>query len=699
MKKILTLLLTCIMGYMANPQNCQFSTVITQANTIECTPQAIFMNPPYAISWDFGDGTTYVSPNPIHMYITPGTYVITQAIFDSLNGASICISTDTVSLSFCTINYAQDNSNPSTFTFTTTNFGGNFSLWDFGDGSPAVMGDSVTHTYSAPGIYSVTMNDYNGTTTLCTNTIQIQYSLASSCSYNATQSNPVGSPNIFDFSALVASSGGNVYWDFGDGTSPVSGYSVQKAFGAAGVYNVCMTYINGADTCHYCSNITCTGTTSGNCTLTAIPDSMNGFGYTFLGVASNFASAIQWTVDGVIVGFGSTFAFQFTQVGVHLVCMDEILNGTIICNQCTPVTAGTPTNCTFYTSSNPGTPYIVNFNPASNLSGYTYYWNYGDGMFDSTSVNPTHIYTQPGIYNACLSIYQNGGLVCTSCQVINLQGNNQCQAHFTQVAVGLTAYYLDQSSGSGGITSYSWDFGDGTTSNLQFPQHQYATPGVYTTCLTVSTPLCTSVFCDSMFVDTTISNPTSCNAFFIFTQTSPYQLIGVNLSSGFNVTFMWDFGDNSGPITTPYPSHQYTSTGTYNVCLTVADNGGCTSTYCDTLTVDSLGNIIYRGLTSGGFILNIESPAQVTGIHQVDTTTIGSVYPNPANEILNVTLSGNTKSAVTYKINSIDGKTIVTGSLNHASNVLNIKDLDSGIYLLEIIAADGSQNVKRFVKQ
>jgi PKD repeat protein len=162
---------------------------------------------------------------------------------------------------------------------------------------------------------------------------------------------------------------------------------------------------------------------------------------------------------------------------------------------------------------------------------------------------------------------------------------------------------------------------------------------------------------------------------------------------------MWDFGDNSGPITTPYPSHQYTSTGTYNVCLTVADNGGCTSTYCDTLTVDSLGNIIYRGLTSGGFILNIESPAQVTGIHQVDTTTIGSVYPNPANEILNVTLSGNTKSAVTYKINSIDGKTIVTGSLNHASNVLNIKDLDSGIYLLEIIAADGSQNVKRFVKQ
>jgi PKD repeat protein len=40
--------------------------------------------------------------------------------------------------------------------------------------------------------------------------------------------------------------------------------------------------------------------------------------------------------------------------------------------------------------------------------------------------------------------------------------------------------FTDQSSG---VTSLLWDFGDGNTSTLQFPTHQYAAPGMYTVCL------------------------------------------------------------------------------------------------------------------------------------------------------------------------------------------------------------------------
>ena len=35
-------------------------------------------------------------------------------------------------------------------------------------------------------------------------------------------------------------------------------------------------------------------------------------------------------------------------------------------------------------------------------------------------------------------------------------------------------------------TTYAWDFGDGSTSTQHHPLHQYATPGAYYVCLTVT---------------------------------------------------------------------------------------------------------------------------------------------------------------------------------------------------------------------
>ncbi len=50
----------------------------------------------------------------------------------------------------------------------------------------------------------------------------------------------------------------------------------------------------------------------------------------------------------------------------------------------------------------------------------------------------------------------------------------------------LTVDFTDQSTGS--ITEWSWDFGDGATSNVQNPSHTYDAAGDYTVSLTVSGP-------------------------------------------------------------------------------------------------------------------------------------------------------------------------------------------------------------------
>ena len=67
-----------------------------------------------------------------------------------------------------------------------------------------------------------------------------------------------------------------------------------------------------------------------------------------------------------------------------------------------------------------------------------------------------------------------------------------------------------------------------------------------------------------------------------------------NQSLPVTATYAWDFGDGSAISTLLNPTHTYTAAGTYNVVLTV-DNNGCISTSNQTITIYSLP-IINAGL-------------------------------------------------------------------------------------------------------
>jgi microbial collagenase len=61
-------------------------------------------------------------------------------------------------------------------------------------------------------------------------------------------------------------------------------------------------------------------------------------------------------------------------------------------------------------------------------------------------------------------------------------------AAFSAAVSGLTAGFTDHSteSGSGSITGWSWNFGDGATSTTQNPSHTYTAAGTYSVTLTVT---------------------------------------------------------------------------------------------------------------------------------------------------------------------------------------------------------------------
>lgn len=162
-----------------------------------------------------------------------------------------------------------------------------------------------------------------------------------------------------------------------------------------------------------------------------------------------------------------------------------------------------------------------------------------------------------------------------------------CTAEFTySVDPGnpLLVNFTDQSTGN--INSWMWNFGDGQTSTLQNPSHQYAQQGTYTVTLLVqgADSNCYGTHSENI---TLMVSPEPCEASFYAlpdsNSVSTYSFI--DQSTGNIVSWYWNFGDGQ-TSTLQNPVHTYSAPGWYNVCLTIQGADSlCFDTMCDTLYV------------------------------------------------------------------------------------------------------------------
>jgi len=148
--------------------------------------------------------------------------------------------------------------------------------------------------------------------------------------------------------------------------------------------------------------------------------------------------------------------------------------------------------------------------------------------------------------------------------------------------VGQTVEFIDLSydpDPEGEIVSWSWDFGDGTTSSEQNPKHQYAQKGIFVVKLVVTddTKLKSEPF--SREIKVAIKEPT---ADFTFQPEEPTTQDTVHFTDkssdpdGKVVKWEWDFGDG-GTSTRQNPTHRYLDDGEYEVTLIVTDDDGARS--------------------------------------------------------------------------------------------------------------------------
>lgn len=179
----------------------------------------------------------------------------------------------------------------------------------------------------------------------------------------------------------------------------------------------------------------------------------------------------------------------------------------------------------------------------------------------------------------------------------------------------LAVQFTDASSGE--ITSWQWDFGDGTSGSTQAdPSHIYTSAGVYTVELTVSGPGGSDTLTKTDYI-TVNSGTGDVTANFSGTPTSGAPPLVVNFtdqSVGSISLRVWDFGDG-GFSTAQNPSHTYTTAGVYTVTLAVSGAAGSdTITKANYITVNAPTTADFSGTpTSGAPPLSVSFTDQSTG--------------------------------------------------------------------------------------
>ena len=152
-------------------------------------------------------------------------------------------------------------------------------------------------------------------------------------------------------------------------------------------------------------------------------------------------------------------------------------------------TIRSPLVAIFYASPISGkAPLTVKFTDKSTGSPTSWTWSFGDRTTNSTVKNPVHTYNKTGKYNVSLTVKNAAGsntATKTSYIVVNVLKAPVAAFYAPPISekAPLTVTFTDKSTGS--PTSWSWNFGDKSTSTAKNPVHKYSKAGKYTVSLTV----------------------------------------------------------------------------------------------------------------------------------------------------------------------------------------------------------------------
>jgi PKD repeat protein len=576
------------------------STQCSTGNSFNFTNGSSIPTGSYKSKWSFGDGLTDTSKNiTTKNYSNPNTYSVKLILTsgfgckDSLS-KTIIVNPNPVA-GFTILNNVQCfNGNKFNLTNTSTISSGtkNYS-WDFGDTKTDTV-TSPVKTYSSYGSYTIKLvaTSNNGCKDSTIKSVTVYASpVAGFTINNDKQCKSIHSFN-FSNTSTIAIGTLNYNWNHGDTTFATSFNSDGKKYTTSyGNHSVMLTAT---------SNNGCRDSITKTVTVYASPVSgfsinkdkqcRTGHSFDFTNTTSiaTGSNTYSWNHGDTTfaTSTNSNAKTYSTTYGTHYVkltatsnngCKDSITKTVRV--YASP-TAGFGINKDKQCFSG------HNFNYTNTTTidegSSTYLWNTGQGS-QSTSTNVTNkTYSVFGNYTIKLVATSNNGCKDSSTKTITIHPqakiafsiNDSSQCHRVNKFVFNNQTTIDNPDV---ISSYQWNFREGTGSTLKSPDYSYTNYGSYkVTLITKSDKGCIDSLSHSLVVhpqatiNFSINDSTQCNSIdtFLFNNSSKVATGALN--------YYWTFGDASnGNSSSESPKYSYADHGTYKVKLKTTSDKNC----------------------------------------------------------------------------------------------------------------------------
>ena len=236
-------------------------------------------------------------------------------------------------------------------------------------------------------------------------------------------------------------------------------------------------------------------------------------------------------------------------------------------------------------------------NPQSLIQTYEWSFSLNNGNFLSSNLqNPTLTFPGPGNYSGWL-VLNPGQVDCTDTAFIRVNIFPPLVARFDVLIDSCNPNlppirFFDRTTNtsSNPIQSWTWNFGDNTSSSLPNPIHNYLNPGVYIVSLQVrDNNNCISNFTDTISwypparVNFTADDSSGCREHVVnFTHNSfPF---------GPGYSLNWNFGNGNTDTIGPTVIQNYTVAGNYTVSLQIRSPWGCISNQTRNQYIDVFEN-------------------------------------------------------------------------------------------------------------
>ncbi|MBL0341056.1 MAG: PKD domain-containing protein [Bacteroidetes bacterium] len=559
--------------------------IATLSGNSGCAPYTVsFANNSIAATsfvWNFGDGTTSSIAAPSHTYTIPGDYIVTLIA----TGAGGC--TDTLIFNpgvhvkvTPTANFTPDITSgcmPLAVNFTnqSTSLDVPVYSWSFGNGLNASTNNSSTNYLNA-GVYSVNLivtNAEGCADTATTNITVHPIPVAAATILNATGCSPLA---VSFQNQSVGATG--FLWNFGDNTTSTLA-PPNHTYTTSGVYTVSLIASNQfgcSDTFIFSNPIVVNQTPIAAFTNSAV-SGCTPLNINFVNQSSSLDSPVySWNLGNGQNGFSPNISGSYTSSGIYAVSLIVTNQGGCSDTANVTITAYDEPVALAVTSDTAGcAPYNVSF-VNNSLNGASYLWNFGDGT-TSAQQTPSHLYTAAGNYTVSLVVSGLGSCIDTLILPYTIHVKATPVANFGPASVtGCTPLTVNFNNTSTGLVgpSYSWNFGNGTTSSAKDPIVTYTQSGVFGVVLLVTNNEgCSDTATASI---TTNLTPVAQASAIDTSGCAPHEVL-FNSNSLFASSILWNFGNGTTSSAQNVP-YTYTTPGTYTPYLVAYSSQGCSDT-------------------------------------------------------------------------------------------------------------------------